>query len=408
MGQGVVIIGAGQSGFSVAARLRALGYAGPVTLVGQEPRAPYQRPPLSKKFLLGQLDEAGVSLRPASFYPDQKIDLRVATEATQIDADQHLVHLSDGSVIGYDALVLATGARARPLRDDQAVSLAGIHTLRTLSDAMRLSAQLFPGRRLVVIGGGFVGLETAASARQAGLEVAVIEQSPRILQRAVGELVSQRLRQLHESHGVRILEHRAMAALMHADGRVTAVQMADGEELPADLVLVGIGGVPNTELAQAAGVAVGDGILVDVFGRTSVPGIYACGDCTRFAWGQDTLRLESVHNAIAQAECVAQAIAGQPVAYAPKPWFWSDQYDCKLQMAGLPAGSDSFVVRDAGTGPVQGVSVWYFSGTRLQAVEALNDSAAFVLARRCLDQGRSPRPQDIADTRLALKDLPLS
>ena len=404
---GTVVVGAGQSGLNVAIRLRALGYDKPITLIGEEAHLPYQRPPLSKKFLAGELDAKSLLLRPADFYQDQRIDLKIGMRGTAIDTRERRIDLSDGSALAYEDLVLATGTRARELPLALTAGLRGVHVLRGADHALALQRALAAGRNLVVVGGGFVGLEVAATVRQAGMNVTVLEQAPRILQRVAGAEVSQRLRALHQAHGVRILEQHQLASLRGQGGQVHEVVLADGQVLPADVVLVGIGELPNVELAQAGGLAVQDGIVVDQHGQTTVPGVYACGDCARFPWGEASIRLESVHNAMAQGDCVAQAIVGRAVPYAPVPWFWSDQYDCKLQMVGLSTGHDAVVVRDAGPRPTQGASVWYFKASHLLAVEALHDAAAFAHGRRWLEQKKSPRPEDLASPTLPLKDLSL-
>ena len=408
MSPGTVIVGAGQSGLSVAQRLRALGYTASIMLVGEEAHPPYQRPPLSKKLLAGAVQAHTLQLKPRSFYDDQRITLRLGTAVTAIDTAARQLRLVDGSTLPYATLVLATGTRARPLPSSLVQGDPPMRLLRSLDDAEALAAELRPERHLVVVGGGFVGLEAAATARQRGLQVTVLEQAPRLLQRVAGPEVSQRLQSLHQSHGVRILTGHQLARLQPAaQGRGAQLTLADGQVIGADAVLAGIGALPNTELAQAAGVPVDDGILVDHHGQTSVPGVYACGDCARFAWPGGTLRLESVQNAIALGECVAQSIAGQASPYAPVPWFWSDQYDCKLQMVGLTAGHDRVVVRDSGAHPTQGASFWYFQGRRLLGMEALNDASAFIHARRWLEQARHPSAESLADLAVAFKDQPL-
>lgn len=408
MAVGTVILGAGQSGFSVAARLRALGYDRDVTVLGDEASLPYQRPPLSKKFLAGSVQDSALQLRPDYFFCEQNITVKTGVQAVRIDKDARRIHLGDGSELAFEHLVFATGTRARPLPPTMTQGLQGIHVLRSMADATALRLQLQPGRRLVVIGGGFVGLEAAATARGLGLDVTVVEQADRILQRVASTGVSQRLRDLHRERGVHVLEGRRVERLRGSDGHVHELVLDGEQALPADLVLVGIGALPNVELARDSGLDERDGILVNEHGMTSTPGIYACGDCARFpVAGGGTLRLESVQNAIALGECVAQSIVGKPVAYAPVPWFWSDQYDCKLQMVGLTAGADHVVVRDAGSSPTSGISFWHFQGPQLLAVEALNDAAAFVQARRWLEQRQTPNPTELANAGLPLRSVPV-
>lgn len=406
MTAGTVILGAGQSGFSVAARLRSLGYDREVIVLGDEASLPYQRPPLSKKLLAGSIEDSALQLRPEQFFREQRIDVRTRVRVVRIDKDARCVHLDNGSALAFEHLVLATGTRARQLPETLTQGLGGLHVLRSMSDAFAIRSQLQPGRRLVVIGGGFVGLEAAATARSLGLDVTVVEQADRILQRVAGAGVSQRLGALHKERGVHVLEGRRVDSLRGVDGQIHEVVLDGDQALPADLVLVGIGALPNVELARDCGLDERDGILVNEHGMTSAPGIYACGDCARFPVPSGaTLRLESVQNAIAMGECVAQAIAGKPVAYAPVPWFWSDQYDCKLQMVGLTAGADRVVVRDAGSSPTTGVSFWHFKGPQLLALEALNDAGAFVQARRWLEQQQTPNPTELADAGVPLRSV---
>lgn len=406
MSAGTLIIGAGQSGLSVASRLRGLGYDHPIVLIGDEAHPPYQRPPLSKKFLSGVADAASLQLRGPQYFVDQCIELRINQQATHIDTTAHRVGLADGSTLRYEALVLATGTRARPLPESLAQGLSGIYLLRGQDDALAFQRALHAGMRLLVVGGGFVGLEAAATARALGLDVTVVEQGERILQRVAGYSVSQRLRELHLAKGVRLLEQRRLLALRGTEGRVSEAVLDGDEVLSVDLVLVGIGALPNVELAQAAGLRVEDGIMVDATGRTSIEDVYACGDCARFPGEHGSLRFESVQNAIALGECVAQTIAGQSKPYVLVPWFWSDQYDCKLQMAGLIAGHDRVVTRDAGERPTQGASFWYYQGPRLLAVEALNDAAAFIQGRRWLEQRQSPNADELSNPLTPLKSVP--
>lgn len=397
-----LIIGAGQAGAALAARLRALGHAGPLTLVGAEPDAPYQRPPLSKAYLKREIDAERLHLRPPSFYAAEGIALVTGTEVAAIDRAARIVRLSDGSSLAYDRLALTTGAEPRRLPAAIGGDLPGVFTLRDRSDADALGAVLRRGARAVIVGGGYIGLEAAAVLAGAGLEVALVEAAPRILARTAAPATADYFRALHEGHGVRLLEGVALARLTgerHVDG----VALADGRLLPADLVLVGIGVVPRDGLARAAGLATEDGILVDAAGRTSDPAIFAAGDCTRFPHGAGRIRLESVPNAIDQAEAVAEAMLDRPVAYAARPWFWSDQYDVKLQIAGLGAGFDRTVTRPGARPGAQ--SVWYFEGPRLLAVDAMNDPRAYMTGKRWIEAGFSPDPERLADPGTDLKAL---
>jgi 3-phenylpropionate/trans-cinnamate dioxygenase ferredoxin reductase subunit len=396
-----VVIGAGQAGSALCAKLRYLGYDGGLTLVGEEPVPPYQRPPLSKKYMLGEVALERMFLRPAAFYADRDIALRLGTRAVGIDADARQVQLSDGTTLRYDALALTTGAP--PVRLPAAIGgdLRGVHTMRTLADADALAAECQPGRHMLVIGGGYIGLEAAAVAASRGLAVTLVEQAPRILARVAAAETADWFRDLHATHGVEIIEGTGVTRLIERGGRVGGAVLSDGREIAADFVVVGIGVRPATNLAAAAGIALDNGIAVDALGRTSVPGIWAAGDCASFPWQGERIRLESVPNAIDHAEAMAAAMLGGTDPYVAKPWFWSDQFDVKLQIAGLNAGYDRVVVRDdAGAR-----SHWYYAGDRLLSVDAMNNPRAYMVAKRLIEAGQSPTPDTVLDPARTLKDL---
>ena len=396
----IVVVGAGQAGSAVAAKLRALGFAGDITLIGAEPAPPYQRPPLSKAYLLGEMAAERLWLRAPEFYDDQRITLRLGTPVTAIDPAGRTVHLG-GEVLSYDHLVLTTGSTPRRLPAAVGGDLAGVYTVRTLGDVDAMRAEVIAGRRLVVIGGGYIGLEAAAVARKLGVAVTVIEMAPRILQRVAAPETSDWFRALHRSHGAEILEETGLERIT-GEGRVNGVLLKDGRVLEADFVIAGVGITPGTELAEAAGLAIENGIRTDAEGRTSDPHIWAAGDCASFPWRGGRLRLESVGNAIDQAECVAENILGAGKSYEAKPWFWSDQYDCKLQIAGLNTGYDRIVTR----GPEgAAVSFWYYQGDRLLAVDAMNDPRAYMVGKRLIEMGKSPAAAVVADAATDLKAL---
>ncbi|MDO5603902.1 MAG: FAD/NAD(P)-binding oxidoreductase [Paracoccus sp. (in: a-proteobacteria)] len=399
----IVIIGAGQAAASLAAKLRVLDHKGAITLIGDEPVPPYQRPPLSKSYLLGEMGLDRLTLRAPEWWAQQDIRLLTGTRATGIDRAARQVETPAGPV-RYDQLVLATGASARRLPAAMGGGLGGLHTIRTLDDIARLRPEMVPGRRLAVIGGGYIGLEAAAVAHKLGLEVTLIEAAPRILGRVAARETADMIRDLHRAHGVTILEGTALTALTGDDtGRVRALHLADGSRITADLVILGIGVAPETALAAAAGLEIADGIACDMQGRTSDPAIWAAGDCASFPRGAGRLRLESVGNAIDMAELVAANMLGAGQAYIPRPWFWSDQYDAKLQIAGLNAGHDHIVTRP-GAGAHSG-SVWYFAGATLIAVDALNDPRAYMVGKRLIEAGRSPDPAALSDPATELKAL---
>jgi 3-phenylpropionate/trans-cinnamate dioxygenase ferredoxin reductase component len=397
----IVVIGAGQAGASVVARLRARGHDGPITLIGAEPVPPYQRPPLSKAYLLGEMQADRLMLRGPEFYAEHAISLRLGQPVTAIDTVGQTVTLA-GEAVPYDELVLTTGSVPRRLPAAIGGDLGGVFTVRTLADIDAMRPLFLPGRRLVIVGGGYIGLEAAAVARKLGLEVTVLEMAPRILQRVAAPETSDYFRALHAAHGVTILESTGLDRLLGTDGQVTAARLTDGRDLPADFVIAGVGIVPETALAEAAGLAIENGIRTDEMGRTSAPHVWAAGDCASFPWKDGRLRLESVGNAIHQADTVADNIMGDGTPYVAEPWFWSDQYDCKLQIAGLNTGYDRIMTR----GPEgDAVSFWYFAGNTLLAVDAMNDPRAYMVGKRLIEMGRSPDPAVLADPATALKTL---
>jgi 3-phenylpropionate/trans-cinnamate dioxygenase ferredoxin reductase subunit len=407
---GIVVVGAGQAGASLVAKLRALGFDGPLALIGAEPVPPYQRPPLTKKYLTGEMELERLFLRPASFYAEQDVTLHPGRRVTGIDRAGKAV-LLDGERIGYDRLVLTTGAVPRRLPAALGGDLAGVHVARDLADADAMAPEFRPGRRLLVIGGGYIGLEAAAVAAGKGLKVTLVEAAPRILARVACAETADWFRALHRAHGVEIVEGAALARLTGQDGRVTGAELSDGRLLACDFAIAGIGVAPEAALAGAAGLALANGIAVDALGCTSDPDIWAAGDCASFpapealahAAGPDgRLRLESVQNAIDMAEAVAANLMGAGAPYAPQPWFWSDQYDAKLQIAGLGTGADRIVVRD-GAGGAR--SHWYYRAGRLIAVDAMNDARAYMVGKRLIEAGRSPAPEQVADATVEAKAL---
>jgi 3-phenylpropionate/trans-cinnamate dioxygenase ferredoxin reductase subunit len=396
----VVVVGAGQAGVALAARLRAEGHDGSITLIGAEPYPPYERPPLTKTFLLGELPRENLYLRAEGYYSEQDIDLRLGAEVTAIDTRRQVVVLGTGAEVPYDALALTTGASPRRLPAAVGGDLAGVFTIRGIGDAEALAAALLPGRRALVVGGGYVGLEAAAVLAGRGLEVTLIEMAPRILQRVAASETADFFRKLHGDHGVDIREATGLDRLEADGGRVAAARLSTGERISFDLVVVGIGIDPDVRLARSAGIAVENGVRTDATGRTSAQNIWAAGDCASLPHAGGRIRLESVSNAIDQAEAVARNILGAGEPYRPAPWFWSDQYDAKLQIAGLGTGHDRIVVRRG-----DGLSHWYYRDGRLIAVDAMNASRAYLVGKRLIDAGISPDPTVIADPATQLKAL---
>nr|MBO2510182.1 pyridine nucleotide-disulfide oxidoreductase [Gammaproteobacteria bacterium] len=381
MAERIVIVGAGQAAVACAARLRALSADSLITVIGSETHLPYQRPPLSKAFLAGELTIERLALRPQTWFADQRIELRTGETVTAIDRDQRLVRLAGGERLAYDRLVLATGSRARELPASLATSRS--YTLRGIDDALRLRDELQEGRRVLVIGGGYVGLEFAASASKAGLKVTLVEAGPRILGRVAAPQTAEYFRALHLSRGVEIREGVGIQSLSETVDGIQA-RLSDGQELCVDFVLAGIGALANDELAQACGLACDNGVLVDELCRSSDPAIYAVGDCaTVVEAGGNRRRIESVHNAIEQGETAASAMLGLEPPAKKTPWFWSDQYECKLQIAGLNQGYDRIEVKPGNRPGAQ--SVWYYAGEQLLAVDAINDPVTYMKVRRDFD-----------------------
>ena len=402
--QHCVIVGASHAAASLAATLRQDGWEGRITLVGDEPNAPYHRPPLSKAYLSGDKDADSLAIRPADFYAAQNIELRPGVRVERIDRDARCVFLDDGSSLGYSKLALTTGALPRHVNLPGS-ELAGVHYLRNIADVDAIRQQVAAGKSAVIVGGGYIGLETAASLRAAGMRVTVLEAMSRVLQRVTAPEVSGFFNRIHSEEGVSILTDTTVSAFNGRDV-LASVTCSDGREFPADLAIVGIGIVPDTALAEAAGLEVDDGIVVDAFARTSDPDIVAAGDCTRHynpvyeRW----LRLESVQNANEQARTAARSVAGKTEAYHALPWFWSDQYDVKLQIAGLSAGYDQSVIRgDIEAG--RSFTVFYLREGQLIAADAVNRPRDFMAAKRAILAGCAPAAEALADETSDLKTL---
>lgn len=398
----IVVIGAGQAGFSACAKLRALGHTGSITLIGDEGHPPYQRPPLSKGFLLGETTEERLYFRPLSFYEEKGIDLKLSSTVEAIDTHARTVRMADGAAVAYDRLLLATGARPRLLPAEIGGDLSGVYYVRNLADINSMAQRFVEGQRVLIIGGGYIGLEAAAVSSKLGLQVTLVESSDRILQRVASPETSRFFRDLHASHHVTVLEGTGIKRLTGEQGHVSSVELSDGSVHPVDFVIVGIGVHPNAELARDAGIEVDNGIVVDANCRTSDPDVFAAGDCASFPWKSSRIRLESVGNAIDQGEAAAKAMLGECAGYLAKPWFWSDQFDVKLQIAGLSTGYDSVTTRQ---GAGNAVSYWYYRGDELLAVDAMNDPRVYMAAKRMIEAGKSPPPAVVADTAVDLKSL---
>lgn len=400
---GIVIVGSGQAGVQTAFSLRDEGYEGELTIVGEEPDTPYQRPPLSKAYLLGKLDDEGLLLKGRKLYDDYRIRLLAGVRATAIDRQAKTLALEDGASPSYDHLVLATGARQRML-NAPGEDLGGVLPLRTVADARALMARFSDAKRAVVVGAGFIGLEFAAVARAKGIEVLIVELAPRAMSRALSAEMSRFFEARHVAWGSKFLFGTGVKAFHGDGGQLTSVELSDGARVEAELALVGVGVIPNAELAQAAGLEVANGIFVDQQLLTSDPSISAIGDCAQHPnpfSAVGPVRVESVQNAIDQGRCVAARLMGKPRIYEAVPWFWSDQGDLKLQMAGLSTGHDTAVMR--GDPASESFSVFCFKDGALIAVESVNRGPDHVMGRRLIGSHSKITPEQAADEATPLK-----
>ena len=400
----VVIVGAGHGAGQVVATLRQQKYAGLIVLIGEESWLPYQRPPLSKKFLAGDLPAERLFVKPPPFYEDPAIDLRLGTRVDAIDREARSVRTADGETIRYTDLVIATGSRVRRL-DLPGSDLRGIHYLRGIDDVNAIRDDLGPAERIVIVGAGYIGLEVAAVAAELGKAVTVVEMADRVMSRVVSPGLSSFYADVHRAAGVELRLGTGVAGFAGAAGRVSGVNISGGETLPADLVVVGVGIVPNVELAADAGLETDDGIVVDEHCRTADPHVFAIGDCTAHpsrVYGR-RIRLESVPNALEQARVAVLNILGGNDVYDQVPWFWSDQYDLKLQIVGLSTGYDRTVLR--GDPATRTFSCAYLRDDRLIAVDAVNNPKDFMQAKALVAKGATPDPDRLGDAGIPLKEF---
>jgi 3-phenylpropionate/trans-cinnamate dioxygenase ferredoxin reductase subunit len=399
----VVVVGGGQAAGQVVASLRQEGFIGRIVLIGREPVPPYQRPPLSKAYLAGEVPQERLLLKSRDFYVQSEVELRLGISVSRIRLADRALELDDGSSLAFDHLVFATGSRPRTL-DMEGADHPRLFYLRTLADVHALRPHMAPGMRLLLIGGGYIGLEIAAVSRRIGLQVRVLEAAPHLLARVTGPLVGGFYHELHRGHGVDVRCGATVTRLEDEDGRPVVVT-DDDERVAADFMVAGVGVIPNLELARDAGLVCNHGIVVDEHCRTSVPGIYAAGDCTEQPSSiyHAQIRLESVPNAIEQGRTVAATICGKSRPNRAVPWFWSDQYDVKLQSAGLQRGSDQAVMR--GEPSQRSFAVYYLRAGRLLAIDAINRPAEFALAKAWIADRMVIAPERLADDAIPIKQI---
>ncbi len=397
----VVVVGGGQAGLSVVSKLRALDYSGKITMICGEPELPYQRPPLSKKYLTGEMEKTRLYLRQQSYYTENNIDLMLGTRCEEIDINASSVK-ANGQSIPYDHLVLTTGSHPTKLPARLGGDLGGLYYIRDLADITALQPELEENRKALVVGGGFIGLETASALISKGLQVTIVEAAERIMQRVVAPETSAYFRNLHTSKGARLLEGVGLKQLEGGE-RVQKAVLSNDDELDVDFVIVGIGVQPGDALAKEAGLDISNGIRVNAKGQTSHANIWASGDCTSFPWQDTFIRLESVQNAIDQSETVAENIMGAGKDYEFVPWFWTDQYEAKLQISGLGTGYTSIITRQGNL--EDSVSFWYMRDDDLIAVDAINDPRSYMVGKRILEQGISVDPETLGNPDSDLKQL---
>ena len=400
----IVIVGGGQAALQIADSVRREGYEGELLMYSEESSFPYQRPPLSKGFLSGTMAEDKLHFRKMEFYEKRDIQVILNTRVTRLDADRKMLHLQGGDSKRFDRVALATGTRVRSLPVPGADS-EGVHYLRTLADTQKIKTALAHAQNVVVVGGGFIGLEVAASASKLGKTVTCIEAQDRLLARVVSPSISDFYQRVHSERGTQVILNTQVSEIANTDGLATAVRCGDGSEYAADLVVIGIGVIPNQELAQEAGLECSNGIVVDEFAKTSDPNIVSAGDCTFHPnpYANSSIRLESVQNAIDQSKTAAATLVGLEKPYHAVPWFWSDQYDLKLQIVGLSDGADREVLR--GSMGDSKFSLFYFKGDKLLAIDSVNSPGDHLLGRKLIGQGIAVGAEQVADSNFDLKSL---
>ena len=401
--ENLVVIGAGQSAIQCITSLKKEGYEGSITLVGEEEHLPYQRPPLSKGFLDDSINKERLYFKKLDFFTENKIQLKLGISATSVDIENNLVNLSDEDKLHFDKLVFATGSRVR-LLDFPGNDLDNIHYLRGLDDAENIKKGLEKSKHLVVIGAGYIGLEVAAIASEKGVKVSIVEMADRVMSRTVDPQISDYYLNLHQNNGVKFKFNTSLEEIK-GQGQVESVMCSDGTSINADMVIIGAGVIPNTEIAQNSGVSCENGILVDEFGRTNFKNVFACGDCTSHPNKllNMQLRLESVHNAMEQSKAAAMSVLDKPAEYSQIPWFWSDQYDHKLQIVGISGSHDTVTMR--GSTDASKFMLFYTRGEELVAVDAVNNPKDFLICRKLVANKVKIKTDMISDLNLNLNDL---
>ncbi|MFL2802924.1 MAG: NAD(P)/FAD-dependent oxidoreductase [Paracoccaceae bacterium] len=397
----IIAIGGGQASFSFVSKLRSLGYKKSISLICAENDLPYQRPPLSKKFLVGDLEKERLFLRQQSFYDQNNIEVIKGKKAKEIDRKKSQILLDNGQSLKYTKLFLGLGSEPRLLSKELTNGIPNIFYLRNIGDINLISHQFLNKKKLLILGGGFIGLEVASVARKLGIDVTIIESQERILKRTSSEIVANYLKNIHISNGVIIKEKTFVKKFLYDEKEFFGVLTNNNEEIYADLLIAGIGVEPNTKIAVNAGLSIDNGIVVNVNCRTNDPTIYAAGDCASFPYKGNLIRLESVGNAIEQSEIAAENVMGNKLKYQPTPWFWSDQFDTKLQIAGLNTGFTSVFHRMENDKN----SFWYYKKDRLVSVDAFNDSKSYMIGKKFLEMKINPSPSDIISTKINLKKL---
>lgn len=400
----IAILGAGQAGLQTVVSLRQLGHEGEIVLVGEETEPPYQRPPLSKGYLKGEMERERLYLKSEDFYAENKVELRLGVRGVSIDTAARRVQLSEGTALDWDALVIATGARARRL-DLHGADLGGVLELRTMADIDRLRPQAVAGVKVLVVGAGYIGLEAAAALTQMGANVEVLEAAPQVLGRVTGPEIGEFFFEKHKAAGVGVRLNARLSEFVGEGGKLGGARLADGEVIGCDVALVGIGVIPNLEIAQEAGIRCANGICVDEQARTSAKGVYAVGDVALrpLTHYRREGRLESVHNAIEGGKIAAASILGAAPPPIDVPWFWSDQYDVKLQTAGLWTGADTSVVRgEAASGRF---AVFYLKDGAVIAVDAVNSPPDFIVGKKLVAAAARVAPEELSDTSISMKDI---